>query len=157
MRRFLISTVLIAVIAGAPGAAWGATTIAPHQAFVGRVNGQFANATVTVVCPGPARGESGHPAGNQPLEVISPPPPGVPNVSVGNTGSAGRRIVAIITIPSGQVVVAATFHKYFASIDIPTSLTLPCEGSGVVSFVPEPSSSSSKASTVKVTFLNPAA
>lgn len=43
-------------------------------------------------------------------------------------------------------------RDYAVSAPIPTSLTLPCSGSGTVAFVPEPTSPTAHTATVTVTF-----
>ncbi len=148
-----MSTALGALVLAGP-AAEAASHVGAGQAFVGRVNGTFSDATVTVICPGPA-GQKGHPAAGQRLEVLSPPPPvavGV-KVSVGQTGSAGRAIVARF---SDDPSVTTTLRQYFTDMPIPTSLSLPCAGSGNVVFRPVPNSGSARPSVVSVHFVNPA-
>jgi hypothetical protein len=128
--------------------------VGPGQAFTGRVNGSFSDAVVTVICPGPGLSK-GHPAAGQQLEVLSPPPPvayGV-KVSVGLTGTRGRAIVARF---SDDPSVKTTFHQYFTNKDIPTSLLLPCSGTGKVVFRPTPDSPDARPSVVSVSYLNPA-
>lgn len=115
----------------------------------------FGDAVVTVICPGPALSK-GHPASGQVLEVLSPPPPvayGV-KISVGLTGTRGRAIVARFSDDPSQ---ATTFHQYFTSKPIPTSLLLPCSGTGTVVFRPSPGSPDARTSVVSVSYLNPAA
>jgi hypothetical protein len=140
------------VLAGSPAVA--ANNVGPGQAFVGRVNGSFSDATVTVICPGPG-GHKGHPMSGQKLEVIPPPPVafGV-KVSVGTTGTAGRRIVARF---SKDPSVATSIGQFSVNMPIPTSLLLPCGGSGKVVFRPVPTSPTARPSVVSVRFVNPAA
>lgn len=145
--------VLAVALMGPPAEA--TNRVGPGQAFVGRVNGSFGDAVVTVICPGPGLSK-GHPASGQVLEVLSPPPPvayGV-KISVGLTGTRGRAIVARF---SDDPSVATTFHQYFTMKPIPTSLLLPCSGTGTVVFRPSPGSPDARTSVVSVSYLNPAA
>jgi hypothetical protein len=132
----------------------GATKVGPNQVFVGRVNGAFSNATVTVICPGPSA-TSGHPATGQRLQVLFPPPVAVGvKVSVGNTGSKAHKIVARF---SGDAAVGITLTKLGVNVAVPTTLVLPCSGNGKVTFRPVPASSAARSSIVTVHFVNPAA
>jgi hypothetical protein len=47
--------------------------------------------------------------------------------------------------------------SFFAPVPIPTTLNLPCGGSGVVSFVPIPTSPTARGVAVNVLFVNIAA
>src|SRR5580704_3289577 len=104
-----------AVVSLAFGAVAGAQAasgkIAPHQTFIGAVNGEQVNASVDVLCPGPLRvGQTGHPAGGQTIAVSSPAPP---IAGTGDTGSRGRSIIAQFITPSTAVgVPAVTFSDY---------------------------------------------
>ena len=132
----------------------GATNIGPNQPFVGRVNGSFSNAAVTVICPGPSS-KSGHPASGQHLEVIFPPPVAYgTKVSVGDTGSKARKIIARF---SNDASTAITLTRLGVEVAVPTMLVLPCSGSGKVRFGPLPASKSARASVVSVHYVNPAA
>lgn len=134
-------------------AAGAANTVGPGQAFVGEVTGSFSDATVIVICPGPAA--KGHPAAGQQMEVLSPPPPvafGI-KVSVGMTGTAGRAIVARFR---DDTSVTTTFREYFVPKSIPTGLLLPCSGTGKVVFRPVRNSPTARSSVVAVHYVNPA-
>ncbi len=154
MRRAVIATVIVLTALMAGPAAEAAGGVGPGQAFVGRVNGAFSDATVIVLCPGPA-GPKGHPAAGQQLEVLSPPPPVAfgTKVSVGQTGTAGHAIVARF---HDDPSVPTTFGQYFVTMPIPTNLSLPCTGRGKVVFRPSPAGPSAKPSVVSVRFVNPA-
>jgi hypothetical protein len=161
-----------AVAAASPAAATSATATArpsvaanrvgPGQAFTGRVNGSFSDATVLVFCPGPIRvGQRGHPLAGQPLDVLSPLPPVAAGtkVSVGLTGTRARTIQARFAgVPSvaAEGPLAATFTQYFVNKNIPTSLLLPCYGTGEVVFRPTPTSPGARSSVVSVRYVNPA-
>jgi hypothetical protein len=120
--------------------------IGPNQQFAGVVNGSAANATVYVICPGPGfPGQTGHPRAGQPVQVVE-------NTGGGFTGSAANRIVAAFeasTTSSGLV-----FKEYGVPQDIPTTLFVPCSGTGTMVFTPLPTSSTARSATVKVTFVN---
>jgi hypothetical protein len=151
----LAASIALAVFTLTGSAAAAANQVGPGQGFVGRVNGSFGDATVTVICPGPG-GPKGHPAAGQQLEVLSPPPPvaaGV-EISVGQTGTAAHAIVAKF---SDDGSVPTRFGQYFVNQPIPTSLLLPCSGFGRVVFRPTPNSPTARPSGVSVHYVNPAA
>jgi hypothetical protein len=127
----------------------GATAVGPNQLFIGLVNGLHGQANVMMGCVGPTHpGETGHPLPGQTFEVrLTLDVPG------GNTGSAANRIVAFFAPVPVAVPNGVTFKQYNVRKPIPTSLTLPCSGSGLVEFAPEPSSSTSRPDTVPVHFV----
>jgi hypothetical protein len=103
-----------------------ATRIRPHQHYVGLTNGQRANATIYVVCPGPAMlNRTGPPAGNQTVSVERVRRDG------GDTGSIGHEIWAEF---NGDLIHVVRFGHYRAPEAIPPSLQLPCQGTGTVTF-----------------------
>jgi hypothetical protein len=115
--------------------------IGPNQQFVGLVNGstgQHDPAVITVACPGPVRaGETTHPLAHQTLEVrLSASADG----TVGNTGPKARRISAYLGIPPSGTATGglATFRYYGHKKPIPTSISVPCSGSGSITFIPFP-------------------
>lgn len=143
-----------ALVPAATAAAQDPLPITPNTSFTGLVNGKTADAVITVVCPGPVTPTSvGHPISGQTAEVRSILPPPTP---AGYTGSLGREIVAgFDSASSAQQALA--FTSYFAPAKIPTTWLLPCGGTGVMTFVPQPTSPTARSYTVKVTFLNIAA
>ena len=163
VRRTLVSALLMVVAAGliAPGVC-GATThtkVGPHQFFAGSVNGSLGTPTpaiIEVVCPGPSN-LTGHPLSGQTVEVglaIST------TSSSGYTGNGARSIGVFFGPPPpskvgpGQVI----FTRYGVPKAIPTSLNLPCGGTGVVTFVPFPESPpTSRSESVAVEYANVAA
>jgi hypothetical protein len=129
--------------------------IAPHQPFYGQVFGVASASTqdvIEVICVGPLA--TGHPAAGQSVEVQLPVPP--PGTSLGYTGNFGTSISADLTWSRGTVTVVthvASFTSYGVMMPIPTSLTVPCGGSGVMGFTPSPDpDNSGRASDVSVTF-----
>jgi hypothetical protein len=128
--------------AGAADAAGGGRhpRIGPNQEFVGLVNGstgQKSPAEIRVACPGPSRGQTAHPLPHQSLAVRLP---AATTGTVGRTGPAARRISAFLVIPPSAAATGglATFRHYGRRKAIPTSITVPCSGSGYVTFVPFP-------------------
>jgi hypothetical protein len=126
------------------------TTIGPHQPFVGVVNGKSSNATVVVACPGPA-GRTGHPVGG----TIAVEPPSTVSGTTGYTGSRGHSVVArfVLPVPTATAPPALTFAQY-GSQPIPSSMVVPCSGTGVVVFSPQPTSKTARSTSVGVTFEN---
>ncbi len=147
MSRMTVLKAFVAVAAGlvlTTGSAAAQQAIGPNQSFSGVVNGSTANATVYVLCPGPVYPTSkGHPTGNQSWEVVQG--------GAGFTGSAGTRVVATFAADSSAPV---TFTEYHVAAPIPTSLLLPCQGTGLAVFTPEPTSPTAKSATVTVRFVN---
>jgi hypothetical protein len=141
-------------VAAASGPVQDPIPVGPNMFFTALVNGKSANAVVTVVCPGPVTGTStGHPISGQTLEVLTVLPP--VTTTVGYTGSAAHSIDAIFSAPpSASVNPPVVLTSFFAPVPIPTTLNLPCSGSGVVSFVPIPTSPTARGVAVTVTFVN---
>jgi hypothetical protein len=134
--------------------------VGPDAYFTATVNvpssSTAAEPVIQVVCPGPATvGESGHPLAGQSVEVQAIAVPTAVTPQIGFTGSAADQIDAIITGPSSAAVnPAIVLTSFFAPVAIPTSLNLPCSGSGVVSFVPIPASPGARSVAVDVLFEN---
>lgn len=140
------------VAAVAPAAPAAAVVVGQQQYFVGSVNGHTANAVIDVVCPGPTN--TGHPIANQSVAVAFLLTP--TSTTVGYTGLSATSINAWLSWPTPITppppVQVATFTSY-GTVPIPTTITVPCSGTGVMSFVPAPNNSG-RASTVNVTFVN---
>jgi hypothetical protein len=165
-RTFAAAGVVVAasllLMASAGAASTLPNKIGPNQAFVGLVNGKTGvgpHAQVRVVCPGPAGqpGQTGHPVANQPLEVARP---SAVAANFGDTGPRGTHISAFLGIPpSGGTPPTTgalpTFWHYGVQKPIPTSINLPCSGSGYITFMPFPRDpGKSKAFVVPVDFVN---
>jgi hypothetical protein len=88
----------------------------------------------------------GHPAGGQYVEVTE-----LGSTTGGFTGSHANRIVAFFDTPS--VSAPMTLRYYDVPVAIPTSLRLPCSGTGILHFVPEPTAKNARADNVTVSFL----
>ena len=168
LRRALVATVtLLAATALVVGTSpSGAAVppqgkIGPREYFVGLVNGNSGlshHAQIRVACPGPVRsGETTHPLPNQPLEVTRP-------VAIltkdGYTGSNGTQINAYYGIPPTATSTGgiATFFRYGVKKAIPTTLNVPCSGTGHITFISFPRDPGvSRAFVVPVEFVNIAA
>jgi len=150
--RVVLGSAVVSLAFGAvAGAQPASSRIAPHQTFVGLVNGDQVSASVDVLCPGPIRvGQMGHPAGGQTIGVSTPAPP---IAGTGNTGSRGRSITAqFITASTAAGVPAVTFSAY-GTLPIPTTGMLPCSGSGAVVFSALPTSHTARSGKVSVTYV----
>lgn len=151
----IVATVIGPVSAGAAIPTQG--TVGPNQYFGGLVNGHNGVTTpapIRMACFGPIRpGQKGHPMAGQSVEVFRP------EVIVirhsGFTGENANRIVASFGPSPSATPVAntVTFKKYGVNKPIPTSLLLPCAGTGTVSFAPLPASPKSHAATVRVSYI----
>jgi hypothetical protein len=161
VRRILVggSLVAVALTLVAPGVSGAAThaRIRPHQFFAGSVNGSLGQptpATIRVVCPGPSIGMTGHPVSGQTVEV-GRSLPAVQNS--GYTGNSATSISAFFGAPPPSVggIGQVSFSRYGVPKPIPTTLSVPCSGSGVVIFVPFPESPpTSRSASVPVRFVN---
>jgi len=141
------------ILAASPvSAGIGNGKVGPHQFFVGLVNGQPADATVKVVCPGPA-GLTGRALRGQTFEVVSPT---VVPLNAGYTGTAAHSIVASFA-PTPSTAGTVRLTHYGVTKAIPTNVPLPCSGAGLVTFVPAPSSATAVPYDVTVSFVNVAA
>jgi hypothetical protein len=138
--------------------------IEPNQAFIGLVNGSTGaassgtNAGVPFLtnCPLPVSGGASgtaHPQSGQTIEVML----GSTVADAGFTGSAGTSITADLLYqlsPTGPTYVEelGTFTDYGVLDLIPTSINVPCTGTGEVAFIPSPDSSTARTATVPVVF-----
>ena len=143
------ATVVLGGLVGGEAFASSATAIGPKQFFAGTVNGLPANATIKVLCPGPAN--TGRALPGQPLKVTTA---GSAATNLGYTGTKAHAIDANLATASGMTASLARFTSYGAAVAFPTSLPVPCSGRGVVSFDPTPGSKKAKPAYVTVTFSN---
>jgi len=140
-------------LAGTASAATGPdpVPIEPNQTFSGYINNTPpGNVEIKVVCPGVAN--TGHPIKNQPVEVK--PVPASTTQDTGFTGSKGTKITADLSVGVPPAIVIATFTSYYVPKFIPTTITVPCSGTGSVSFIPSPTSKTAKSAKLTVTFVN---
>lgn len=130
-----------------------AGSVGPKQYFTGVINGKDGNTTIPITirmfCPGPA--STGHPLAGQTLAVhqLFPPAAG----ALGYTGR-GSRIEVFFSAPppAGPPAAPPAFTRYDRPKPLPTSLTLPCSGTGTVYFTPIPVIPPSTSATVPVTY-----
>jgi hypothetical protein len=134
--------------AAAASAQTGATQIGPNQFFAGQVNKAHTNAVIYMICPGPAfPGQTGHPESGQNVSVTQ-----TSTTAGGFTGSLANSIV--VGFPGPTTNGAITLTYYDTPAPIPTTLVLPCAGTGQVIYAPEPTSPTAKSDVVTVTFIN---
>jgi hypothetical protein len=135
--------------------------VGPNQFFSGLVNGSNGTtgpAPIQTSCIGPITpGETGHPLAGQTVEVMLASPAGS-NIE-GFTGSAAKSIIADLIwspTPTGPTFVeqVATFTSYYVIESIPVTITVPCGGGGVMSFMPNPGSPTARPATVQVVFIS---
>jgi hypothetical protein len=125
--------------------------IGPNQLFIGEVNDQTPNATIRMACYGPVHiGQTGHPLDGQTVKAL--PVTGPTPQQAGYTGSAATQLNVSFGNPSSAV--APVVLRFWAvPAKIPTTLLLPCYGTGTVTFAPYPTSSTARSATVRVTFI----
>jgi hypothetical protein len=154
------ASAMVAVSAGAAIPPQG--KVGRHQYFEGLVNGQVGlgtPVTIKMACFGPIRpGEKGHPLAGQTVEVMRPLV-----IVVGHSGYTGKNATSIVAFfgpppptpsPVPPTASTVTFQRYGINKPIPTSLLLPCSGTGNVYFIPMPQSPpSSRDATVRVSYV----
>jgi len=136
--------------------------VGPHQYFEGLVNGQPGSGSpvpIKVACFGPVMpGEKGHPLAGQTVEVTRPLV-----IVLGHSGYTGKNATSIVAFfgpppptpsPVPPRASTVTFTRYDVKKPIPTSVLLPCSGTGLVYFIPFPQSPpSSRDATVSVSYV----
>jgi hypothetical protein len=152
-------TVVALAAAGLPAQAG---PVGPNQFFTGVINGKDGNTAtpipIMMACAGPSRpGQTGHPVAGQTLAVhqLFPPAAG----SLGRTGNDAQIGVFFGAPPptaAGTRPAAGTpvFTRYDRPKPLPTSLTLPCAGTGTVWFTPIPVVPPSRSATVPVKYVS---
>jgi hypothetical protein len=136
---------VLLVLPGASASAKGHAKVGPNQLFAATVNGQSgvtSPAVIRMACFGPVvAGQTGHPMAEQTVEVFRPE---AIVAATGLTGPTTTYIQAFFGVlpPSpagpGAGSGADVFTRYGVPEPIPTSLLLPCGGTGNVYFVPLP-------------------
>lgn len=156
------AVVLTAVLAAAPAGAAG--RVGPDQYFAGVVNGRDGNTATPIelqmACFGPIRpGETGHPMAGQTLAVHQLYPPVATTGSLGRTGRDSQ-IDAFFNAPPPASVPASVpasttpaFVRYDRPKALPTSLVLPCSGTGTLWFVPVPVTPPSASAAVPIRYV----
>jgi hypothetical protein len=161
--RMVLASVSALIVGGAlaiPASAQ-AGPVGPKQYFYGQVFGPASSSTtqavIGVACAGPET--TGHPLPGQSVEAEQVYPP--VTTTLGYTGNFGTEIGADLIWSRGTISVLihiVTLTSYGVKMPIPTSVTVPCSGSGVMSFAPSPDpDNSGRASDVSVTFVSPGA
>ncbi|HEX3782884.1 MAG TPA: hypothetical protein VHX38_24730 [Pseudonocardiaceae bacterium] len=156
LARAALPAVALAILAATAAPAGAAVVdplpIGPNQYFSGLVNGARADATIRTDCLTPVG--VGHPSAGQYVEGQLNSP--VSSNDLGYTGSAGRSLVVTLQLPTSSGVIGiGTLSGYNYELAIPTSISVPCSGSGVVVFAPAPTSPTAKPATVSVTLASP--
>jgi hypothetical protein len=157
------TTALAIPVLAIPVTAAGATgRVAPGQYFNGVVNGVDGNTvtpiTIQMGCFGPVvPGATGHPLPGQTLAVhqLFPPTAGS---GLGKTGDDARIGVFFGAPPPGgsapgPAAGSVTFSHYDRTKPLPTTVTLPCSGTGTVWFTPIPVTPPSRSQAVPVRFV----
>ncbi|MBM9506209.1 hypothetical protein [Actinacidiphila acididurans] len=125
--------------------------IGPHQYFTGEVNGASVNAVIKLACPGPVGiGQTGHPLAGQTVDVL--PAASSSAAGVGYTGESADSVR--VDFGGATTTAPLVLTSYAVKAAIPTSLNLPCSGTGTVAFVPAPTSTTASPALVKVTYAN---
>ena len=155
-RPLLVLATAVLALALAPVAAGASllqdpVPIGHNEYFTGLVNNHPpGQAVIFVVCPGP-ESTTGHPEGNQPVEVQTTASSSAQDI--GYTGSAGNQIAAALGTATATITIA-DFTSYFVDQYIPTNIEVPCSGTGTVAFIPSPTSGTAKTAILDVTFEN---
>jgi hypothetical protein len=158
-----VAACAMAAVAATPAAATAAPSgaspkipvspIGPNQYFSGYINGSPpGQAIIRTNCFGAIQpGQTGNPLPNQTVEVRLASPGGAAG-DLGYTGSAANSIVATLGPSQTALSVIGNFTVYNTIEYIPTTITVPCAGSGVATFAPSPGSSTASPATLNVTF-----
>jgi hypothetical protein len=155
----VVGSALAAVSLGLSGVASAASSrVGPDQAFRALVNGRSgheAPVTIRMACFGPSLpGQLGHPMAGQTVKVLLRVHDGP---GAGFTGADATGIGVFFGPPPPTATPGsglASLSRYGVAKAIPTTLLLPCSGSGQVTFVPLPMSPpTSRPAVVPVTFV----
>ena len=163
MKRAWRMTVVVGLLAlstlAVAGSAAAAGKVGPDQYFTGVINGHDGNTVnpidITVTCSVIGGTTTGHPAKGQTLAVHQMFPPN--GSGLGYTGNDSEIGFFTALPPSGTTKASSksvTFTKYDKTKKLPTSLVVPCSGTGNVYFVPLPVSPPSEAQSVPVQFVS---
>lgn len=153
LASLLASLVLTTATATAASAVQDPIPVRPDMYFTASVNGS-SPAVIKVACPGPVfPGETTHPVTGQSVEADAIVPPST--APLGYTGSAATAIDVVLTAPTPVTANSAiVLTSFFAPAAIPTTWTVPCSGTGTLSFIPSPGSATAQTLTLSVTFAN---
>ena len=130
--RALLALPVIAATAALAVPSAGAdqvTPIGPAQLFVGQTHGPLGVDKILVLCPGAAA--VGHPAAGQSVEVLPAP-------ATARAGFTGADATAVaVSFSGGPTAVPLLLQAYDVPVALPTTLALPCDGAGHVTFTPD--------------------
>jgi hypothetical protein len=105
-----------------------------------------------VTCDGPIDiVPTGHPVAGQTVGVL--PASTAPSSAVGFTGIVARQI-GVGFSPARPSTPQVSLRFYRTVAQIPTTTVVPCSGSGSVTFEPNPTSPTTRAATVTITFVS---
>lgn len=146
-----LAVAAIPAVSAAGSRAANPVPVGHRQFFAGLVFGTAEQSQIEVACAGPAT--TGHPMARQSVETVELAPPAPP--SAGSTGTAARTIKVTLswTAKAKTVTVPiAALTSYYAPAAIPVKITVPCGGTGTMTYAPAPGSKRAKAAKVSVTF-----
>jgi hypothetical protein len=154
MVRSFVRIGIVTLALGATGVVQagpsGADVVGPAQRFVGLVNADHSGAVIYVACAGPIyEGRTGPAVSGQSVAALLLPGGALP--SGGSTGAASRLVIAF---PDSSVAATMNLRRYGVAKLLPSTLQLPCGGTGTVTFTPAPASATSVPDTVAVTYEN---
>jgi hypothetical protein len=161
-RRLAVLAVATATVCAVPAAAFAlGPAIGPNEFFNGSLinvtSAGVTSSTSTLLVACSSAAVVGHPLPGQAVEanLIVPPTTAV----TGFTGTLAKSIEASVVWSSAEPPVTAdesigTLNAYSTPLAVPTSLTVPCSGAGVLSFAPTPTSSTARSATVDITFVS---
>lgn len=156
-RLAVLGAAALFTVAGAGAAAAAPVqdpvAVAPQQFFSGTVNGSVSPASLRTDCVGPiVAGQTGHPVAGQSVEAVLA---NSTAAQTGYTGTLAHSLLVTLGDPSSTAAgVIGTTSNYFVPLDIPTTLTVPCGGTGEVTFAPQPTSPTAQSATVTVSFIS---
>ncbi len=146
----LLFTLASAGVASADGSL--PVPIGPNQYYVGLINGVSSGAVVKTDCASPTTpSQTGHPLGSQTAMVTL-----YDSVTTtwGFTGSIAHSVRVTIggSASAGTPAVIGTTTNYYVTLPFPSTLTVPCSGTGTATFTALPTDTNAKDATVPVTF-----
>ena len=130
IRSAAVAAAIIACVGAGGGVALAQAPIKPRQHFAGIVNGQEGSAVVYTVCPGPiTQHRFGPLKGGQTMAVAQTAH------GPGYTGPFSQVYSWFQPLPAGATrPVTLTFTQYGVAQKIPTSVRVPCDGTGQAVF-----------------------
>lgn len=152
-------TIACAGIASAGTPVQDPIPVGPNAFFTAAVNGQANTAVIRTDCAGPVgSAQTGHPVSGQSVEAFRVN--AGTSTKAGYTGAGANSLLVTLGGPStGTTGPIGTLTSFFAPLAIPTTVTVPCSGTGTVVFTPKPANTTAVPYTVDVTFVsvNPSA